>query len=89
MRQKEKWWPWRLQCVLLYGQDDSLVRPDSDAPLLVQIKTTDFCLWQGLQTYRLKEYLQVCKDFGMITTLSASRGSYLIKLAKPLGYRES
>jgi hypothetical protein len=79
MDNREKWWPWKIQCLLMYGRHASMTRPEEG---LVHVTAPLMSGWLSISSHRLKGYLQTCEELGMIEELKSMRGFHIVKLAK-------
>lgn len=71
MNNTDKWWAYKLQCILLYGEHPCLSYP---LPDYVHINTAELCSWQKTTTHRMRNYFKDCERLGMLEDLKFTRG---------------
>ncbi len=68
---KEKWWPYKIVCLMLYGSQDYIDRPE---PGYVHLTLPNMCKELGISDVTLRNYLKYCAEVGMIDDLKLVRG---------------
>lgn len=83
MNNTDKWWAYKLLCIIAYGSHDSISYPMKG---YVHINTASICNWQKIPSNRFRGYLDVCVDNGMISDLKITKGFVMFKLELPFPY---
>lgn len=80
MDNREQWWPYKVQCVLMYGEHPSITYP---LPGYVHINTVELCHFLGIPGVRLRRYLETAQELDMIEDLKVTRGFISLKVVYP------
>lgn len=81
----QRFWPFRVGMVLLYGQVPGLQRV-TDTRILLQ--TGEFAAHLGLDSQKLKRYLQDLEDLMLLDDLDVRHGHCILTLAVPNCWKE-
>ena len=83
MDNREKWWPYKIVCMLSHGSHPSISYPLTG---YVHINSVELCNFLQIPGVRLRLYLEAAQDMDMIEDMKVVRGFISCKIVLPTPY---